>query len=260
MARKRNLLTRKEVVELIEKAHAGDITARNTVIERNMGLIYRTAQKIKFNPSALEREDLHQVGVLGLIRAIEKFDASRGYQFSTYATWWIRQAMQRHIEKAGSLIARPTHVHHNLMKVKKTSEQLFVRYERDPTIEEISRESGLKERYIEKLLSSQACNTLSLEDPISEESTIEDLVYHEGFERHLQLKLYVEHLLRPKDAGGVLNERERIIVQEIFLNGKSSRDLQNDTRIFGKKKAISRQHICSILNRALSKLKTIIIT
>src|SRR3954451_23004843 len=131
-----NLLTHKEEIDLSMRAKAGDKKARQRLIERNLRLVVSVAKK--YRGYGLPFEDLIQEGNIGLMKAVEKFDPDRGFRFSTYATWWIRQAVQRAVADKGRTIRVPVHMGEKIRKMARTYNELSAQLKREPTDEEVA--------------------------------------------------------------------------------------------------------------------------
>jgi RNA polymerase primary sigma factor len=137
---KGELLTQKEEIDLSKRAKAGDERARQRLIEKNLRLVVGVAKK--YRGMGLPFEDLIQEGNIGLIKAVEKFDPDRGFRFSTYATWWIRQAVQRAVVDKGRTIRIPVHMSEKLRKTGRAMGELSAEHGREPTEEEVARRLG----------------------------------------------------------------------------------------------------------------------
>src|SRR5215216_1684067 len=131
-----NLLTHEEEIDLSKRAKQGDKRARKRLIEKNLRLVVSVAKK--YRGYGLPFEDLIQEGNIGLMKAVEKYDPERGFRFSTYATWWIRQAVQRAVADKGRTIRVPVHMTEKIRKMARTYNELSAEFERDPTDEEVA--------------------------------------------------------------------------------------------------------------------------
>ena len=135
-----NLLTHQEEIDLSNRAKAGDKSPRARLIEKNLRLVVSVAKK--YRGYGLPFEDLIQEGNIGLMKAVEKFDPDRGFRFSTYATWWIRQAVQRAVADKGRTIRVPVHMTEKIRKMARTYNELSAEHEREPTDEEVAERLG----------------------------------------------------------------------------------------------------------------------
>ena len=195
------LLTREEEVRLAKRVEMHDQGARNRLIESNLRLVLSIAKR--YNGRGMSLLDLIQEGNLGLMRAVEKFDWRKGFKFSTYATWWIRQAILRAIAEQSRTIRIPVHMVDRINNLVRTREQLRQRFEREPTIEEIADESGLTTQRVEKILSFGQ-EPVSLEMPVgSDEGDAEfgDFLEDRWAETPYEV---AEKSLRTRDVAAVL--------------------------------------------------------
>ena len=171
---KGSLLTHREEIDLSNRAKSGDARARQRLIEKNLRLVVSVAKK--YRNMGLPFEDLIQEGNLGLMKAIDKFDPDRGYRFSTYATWWIRQAVQRSVADKGRTIRVPVHMGEKIRKMARTYNELSAELEREPTDEEVA---GRLEWTIDQLLDVKSAlpDATSLDQPAGSGEDASELGY-----------------------------------------------------------------------------------
>lgn len=234
------------------RAQNGDKEAYKRCVEGNLKLVMSIAKKFN-NNDFLEYVDLIQEGNLGLMKAIDKYDESSGNQFSTYATWWIRQTILRALANKGRDIRLPVHIGEKLNRVQRATIKLAETLERNPTIDEISEEVGLDNEQVKYLL-QVGQRTLPLNmllgDSGDDEFTLEDTLSSpdDVFEAIMK-ELMVENV---KDAMNNLTERERNVISMRYgLNGYSSMTLSEVGSIYG----LSRERIRQIESKAISKLR-----
>ena len=238
-------------IRQLERTRCEGEAARTKMINSNLRLVVSIARR--YRATGMPFLDLIQEGNLGLIRAVEKFDWRRGYKFSTYATWWIRQAVQRGIADRGRVIRLPVHVHDLLLRVRKTRGELEGSLGREATAEEVAHGSKVSPRRVEDL---QRLNSapLSLETPMGDEGTtnLGELVHDPGADADFE-EVYrgIQHsdLLR---VLGTLSEREKLILLLRFgLSGEQPLTLEEVGRRFG----LTRERIRQLEGKALAKLR-----
>jgi len=245
------LLGAAEEIELARRALKGDEIARKRIIQANLRLVVSVAKR--YQNKGMPLLDLIQEGNVGLIKAVEKFDPERGYKFSTYATWWIRQGITRALADKSRTIRVPVHMVENINNLRRATSKLSLKLDRKPSLEELAREVGLSLKKIRMILQANR-SLLSLDTQYGEDedNTLAELVEDEKSrtpEISTATKLLAEDV---RKVLGVLTPREReVLVLRFGLNDGNPRTLEQ----VGKMVGITRERTRQIEIKALRFLK-----
>src|SRR5690242_2635876 len=244
------LLTREEERELARRKDEGDEAAKRRLIECNLRLVMAITRN--FTRADVPLLDLIQEGNLGLIRAVEKFDYRMGFKLSTYATWWIRQAITRALADQGRTIRLPVHVAEQVRRVMRSRRQLAQKLNRDPSNEEIAKECGLTPERVSELL-ELVTEPVSLEPPMGDgESSIADVIEDERSDSPDALTTQTARSQELADALHALEPRMRQVLQRRFgLDGEPPQTLEE----LGAELGITRERVRQIETQALRQLR-----
>lgn len=244
------LLKTEEELELGKRTAEGDLKAKQKLIQANLRLVVSIAKK--FTGQGVLFLDLVQEGSLGLIRAAERFDYKKGFKFSTYATWWIKQTIVRAIANNSKTIRIPVHMADKIRNYKRTKTLLNKRLGREATIEEIAAEMKISLKKINNIISAMQKDPVSLETPITDNLTLSDYLEDENSEYP---ENNVQKYFLEKDVQKVLkelsNREQKILTDRFGINGENPKTLKQ----IGEETGFSKERIRQIENFALLKIR-----
>ena len=245
------VLSLKEELEYARKIALGDTEARRKLIEANLRLVVKIARK--YTSQGVSTLDLVEEGNIGLMRAVEKYDPARNCRFSTYATWWIKQSIERAIANYSRTIRLPIHISSRIYKISKTISGYTEKGENEPTSEDIAFQTGLPVDFVKNLF-SVVIKTYSLETLIGDDNklTLEDTLPNTYFEEPLSA---FEHVKRVEEIASWLdaltNDEKKVIIMRYGLDEEEPQTLEAIGRVFG----VTRERIRQIEQKAINKLR-----
>ncbi len=247
------LLTAEQEVDLAKRIEQGDMDAVQRFVRSNLRLVVSIAKR--YLGRGLSLLDLVQEGNLGLMRAVEKYDWRRGYRFSTYATWWIRQAISRAVADQGRTIRLPVHVADSITKYRRALAQLTQELGRPPRPEELAEAMSIQPERVEQIIQA-AQRTISLDSPINgeDETNLGDIIADEVARSPQQI---AEEVLLQRDVAEVLeclNPRQRLVLQLRFGLGNGTPHTLAEV---GSQLNISRERVRQLENEALRRLRRV---
>ncbi|MBQ2644071.1 sigma-70 family RNA polymerase sigma factor [bacterium] len=244
------LLKTEEELELGRRTALGDEEAKKKLIRSNLRLVVSIAKK--YTGQGVLFLDLVQEGSMGLIRAAERYDYKKGFKFSTYATWWIKQTIVRAIANYSKTIRIPVHMAEKIRNYKKISTELTKKIGREPSVEEIAEVMQISTKKVKSIINAMQRDAISLETPITDNLTLSDYIEDEKSEFPEQQAQ--EYYLK-KDISLLLNElnnrEQKVLIERFGIDGNKPKTLEQ----LGKETGFSKERIRQIENIAVMKLR-----
>jgi len=246
------LLSREEEKELAKRIEQGDEEAREKLASANLRLVISIAKK--YRGYGLPFLDIIQEGNIGLMKAIDKFDWRKGYKFSTYATWWIRQAITRALADQSRTIRLPVHVTEQLQKINKITKAFVRNHGREPTLDELAKKLKAPKERLSKLLENTQ-DSVSIQTPVGEDKDGElgDFIEDAEIPSPPDTVIHINLREQIEDAFKDLSEKETQVLKMRF---GLSNERESTLEEVGKKFNVTRERIRQIESRALQKLKS----
>ena len=247
------LLTHQEEIDLSKRAKKGDEAARNRLIEKNLRLVVSIAKKSRGR--GLSFEDLIQEGNIGLMKAVGKFDSERGFRFATYATWWIRQSIQRAVADKGRTIRVPAHISEKMRKMARTYNELSIELARAPSDEAVAERLGWSVENIRKVKDAMPDATTSLNQPLTSDRGTSELGEIIEDERSSDTPATVMREMEISELGEAIDrlpERyRRVLVRRYGLDNKDPATLAE----LGDELGLSHERVRQLQLQAVRRLK-----
>jgi RNA polymerase primary sigma factor len=252
--RKLAIMSPEQEKVLATRVHGGDPEARQQMIEANLRLVVKIARR--YTTSGLAILDLIEEGNIGLIRAVEKFDLARECRFSTYATWWIRQSIERAIGNYSRTVRLPVHVSARIRKISKTIQDFTEKHEREPTTEEIVEATDIPLEFVKNVffIVTKTCSIETLLDD-DEKLRIEDILPSSPIDEPLSA---IERSKRIEEIASWLDtlraDEKKVMILRYGLDGADPQTLESIGKIFG----VTRERIRQIEGKTITKLRKVV--